>query len=80
MRCKCCGDTVRCGSCGVKVNSAQTVWARRLQRNGRCPRCGRKKEPRDRMYVNCFDCRKKNSDRMKQQYAIHGRKDRRRAA
>lgn len=78
MTCKHCGETVRCGSCGSRVNSSQTNWTRKRLRRGLCARCPTVLTPYDKRHdhVLCLECRKKQADRSRARYARCGRKDR----
>lgn len=82
MKCRCCGETVRCHGCGALVQSSQAKAYRDRKRRGLCARCPNKLTKRDLLleHVHCFDCRKKQADRSRRRYESHGRKDRQRAA
>lgn len=70
MKCRCCKETLRCGACGSRAISTQTLWARKVVKQGRCPRCGVKKTALDGPQAHCRPCRLKNAARMKKSYEL----------
>lgn len=82
MKCRCCGETVRCRGCGALVLSSQAKACRDRKRRGLCARCPNRLSKRDVLleHALCFDCREKQAERSRRRYAAKGRTDRQRAA
>jgi REP element-mobilizing transposase RayT len=79
MKCRCCGDTVRCANCGAKANSSQALAYRRRKQRHVCARCPAPLTAYDLRHdhVHCMACRLRQAERSRARHARCGRKDRR---
>lgn len=82
MKCRFCGDTVRCAGCGGRALSSQARAYRKRKAKRICALCPKLLSKRDRLFdnVHCFDCRKIRAAQGRARYAKKGRKDRQRSA